>query len=170
MAPIRTTAELYAHALAMEQEAAQRYVELALRAREDGNGELADLFWRLGHEEGRHHADLLRRSADMLLPRVPPIHGWFEEAAPETARRDLIFRLMTPRQAIAIAIEAERRARDFFDSAARSATDSVVRELARKMAEEENEHIALLLRALERAPKAPATANEWERLFIEAAA
>jgi rubrerythrin len=168
MDPIRSIPELYAHALAMEEEAAQRYVELAVRMHDEGQDALAELFWRLGRTEGEHYTELLRRTEAMVLPPLPAErYRWLQHTAPDTAAHDLVLRLMTPRHALAIALEAERRARDFFIEAARSAADPRVRALARDMAAEENEHIVQLLAELERAPVAPATATEWERLFID---
>lgn len=140
METIRTTAELYAHALAMEEEAAHRYVDFALRANAEGHAGLADLFWTLGRAEGEHYAALLRRADQekLFLPAVPERrHRWID-AEPEGAARDFVLRLMTPRQALAIALEAERRSRDFFNAAAHSAQDPQVRTLARDMAAEEN--------------------------------
>jgi rubrerythrin len=172
MEKIRTTAELYAHALAMEEEAAHRYVDFALRMLDEGSTGLAELFWKLGRAEGAHYAALLRKAGEqgIVLPRVDAgVHRWIASET-EAAPRDFVLRLMTPRQALAIALDAERRARDFFHSVAGAAPDAGVRALAREMAAEEDEHIALLLREIERVPAAPATATEWDRLFIEAAA
>lgn len=167
MDPIRSTAELYAHALAMEAEAADRYVELAVRMLDEGNREIAELFWKLGRAEGEHYAALLRKAAQMVLPSLPRgAYRWIDAGGPETAAQELVFRLMTPRHALAIALDAERRARDFFNAAARTAADPAVRALAREMAAEENEHIVSLLEQIERTPAPP----DWEKLFRDKAA
>lgn len=172
MEPIRTSAGLYAHALAMEEEAAHRYVDLALRMRDEGHPPLAELFWRLGRMEGEHYAELLRR-ADRERVALPPVrageHRWIDPA-PQAAARELVFRLLTPRRALALALDAEKRARDFFYRAASLAPEAAIRERARALAAEESEHIALLLRALQGAPADPAAASDWDRLFVECAA
>jgi rubrerythrin len=170
MEPIRTPAELYAHALAMEEEAAHRYVDFALRMLAEKDGALAELFWKLGRAEGAHYAALVRRADEQgIVPAKLPgrPYDWLQ-AAPDAP--GLVLRLMTPRQALAIALEAERRSRDFFNGVALGASVAVVRTLAREMAAEEDEHIALLLREMERAPAPPAAASAWDRLFVENAA
>ena len=167
MDPIRSAAELYAHALAMEAEAADRYVELAVRMLDEGNKELAELFWKLGRAEGEHYTALLRKAGQVDLPALPrDAYRWLDAGGPETAAHDLVFRLMTPRHALAIALDAERRARDFFNAAARTAADPAVRALAREMAAEENEHIVWLLECIERTPRPP----DWEKILEDRAA
>jgi rubrerythrin len=167
---IRSTADLYAHALAMEEEAAHSYVDLAIRMLDEGSKPLAKLFWRLGRMEGEHYAELLRRADEEGIPLLPlpaGSHRWMDATA---QTREIALRLMTPHRALALAIDAERRARDFFHGAAASAADPKVRELARAMADEESAHIDLLLEAMSRAPAEAATATDWDRLFIECAA
>jgi rubrerythrin len=168
--PIRTTAELYAHALAMEEEAAHRYVDFALRMLAGKDRELADLFWALGRAEGAHYAELLRLAdaQEIVPPRLAGRpHAWMEAAEENT---ELALRLMTPRKALALALVAEGRARDFFERIARTSPDAAVRILAREMAAEEDEHLTLLLRAMDRALVPPAAPSAWDRLFVEKAA
>jgi rubrerythrin len=152
--------DLYAHALAMEKEAAERYAEFATRMADEGNEEVARLFSALASQEEEHYRALLRRA-----PSAGPLplerYRWLDSGSPETAAHDLIFRLLTPRQALAIALAAERRARDFFAVASGAAADGEARALAREFAAEEDRHIAALLAALERTPPAP----DWERLL-----
>jgi rubrerythrin len=164
MEPIRSTAELYAHALAMELGASQRYVELALQMRSEGENGLAELFWRLGREEGEHYAALVRRIDEERI--VLPV-ATARRAAPPA---DLVTRLTTRRQALAIALDAERRSRDYFLLAARTTLDAGARALARELAEEEDAHIRLLLDEMRRPETEPARASEWDRLFVEKAA
>jgi rubrerythrin len=148
-----SVAELYAHAIAMEREAAQRYDELAKRMADQGNDEVAALFSRLSRIEAEHLQTLLERTRGVELPRLDAAeHAWLDAGAPETAARELVFRLMTPRQALAIALDAERRARAFFEQMMRAARDPGVRALAREMANEEIEHIAMVLELLQRIP------------------
>ena len=60
---------------------------------------------------------------------------------------------MTQRQALCIALDAEKRARAFFEHACRTATDPAARALAKEMAMEEAEHVALIGRMLQRTPE-----------------
>jgi rubrerythrin len=168
MEPIRSTAELYAQALAMEEAAARRYVDLALRMHAEGEESLAALFWRLGRQEGEHYAALLRRIDEerVALPAGAP-------AGASRAWEDLgevALRLTTRRQALAFALDAERRSRDFFAFAAQTAADLSARALARELVEEEGAHIRLLLEEMQRPEPPRATASDWDRLFIETAA
>ena len=150
---IGSTTELYAHALAIEREAAERYAELAERMADLGNREVAALFAVLSAFEAEHLAELQRRTEDVDLPVPPSRYPWLGEAAPETAARELVFRLITPRDALVIALQAEKRAHAFFEHAGRIAADPGVRALAREMAAEEAEHIELISLMLKLTPE-----------------
>jgi rubrerythrin len=60
--------------------------------------------------------------------------------------------LLTPHGALAIALQAERRALAFFEGVFATCHDPALRALAREMAAEEQEHVALIERMLERTP------------------
>jgi rubrerythrin len=144
-------AELYAHAIAIEKEAAERYAEFAARMADEGNDEVARLFRQLAKGEAEQLDALLRRMEGCGLPALPLAeYRWLDAGAPETAARALVFRLMTPRQALAIALAAEKRARDFFEEARHTADDPGVRALAQEMAIQENEHISRVLELMAR--------------------
>lgn len=147
---IDNAAELYVHAIAIEREAGERYTELAARMADEGNKELAALFRRLADLEYEHLAALRRRTAGVPLPALEADYSWLDAGAPETAAHELVFRLMTPRQAVAIALQAEKRAHAFFTHVQRVATDPALRALAREMAAEEQAHIDVLLDAMSR--------------------
>jgi rubrerythrin len=88
--PIRTPNELYAHALAIEREAAERYAELAQRMDDLGNDEVAALFRRLAVYEAEHLDTLERRTTGVDVPVIPPgRYAWLDAAAPETVAREL---------------------------------------------------------------------------------
>jgi rubrerythrin len=57
---------------------------------------------------------------------------------------------MTPLQALAIALDAERRAHAFFERVYRTADDPALRALAQEMMTEESEHIAVVQHLLQR--------------------
>jgi rubrerythrin len=153
MARIESPLELYAHAIAIEREAASRYAELAERMADEGREELARVFNMLAVLEGGHLEALLRRTDRMRLPPVPvEQYQWLDAGAPETAARELVFRLMSPRQALAIALRGEERALAFFERVLVTAADPALRAIAREMAAEEQEHAALLAQLLGRTP------------------
>jgi rubrerythrin len=149
---LETVAELYVHAIAIEREAAERYAELAERMADLGNQEVAALFHFLARAEARHLAELRRRTEGVALPELCADYSWLHEGPPETVARDLVFRLMTQRDALEIALLAEKRARAFFEHAVRIADDPAVRALAREMAAEEAEHIAMVQELLSKTP------------------
>ena len=154
MKSIRSAPELYAHAMAIEQEAAERYAELAERMSDQGNEAVAEIFGRLAQMEAEHLEALRLRTQDVALPQLAAgQYNWLQEGPPETAARELIFRLMTPRRALAIALAAENRAQAFFEQAFMTADDPALRALAREMAAEESEHMVMVERLLEETPE-----------------
>jgi len=153
MQPIDSAAELYAHAIVIEREAAQRYAEFAERMADLGNDALAELFDRLAGFEAEHLETLLRRTDGVeLRAPVAGAYRWLDAGAPETAARELIFRLMTPRHALEIALAAEKRAQAFFEHALVTAGDPALRALAKEMATEEQEHVRLVEQLLAETP------------------
>jgi len=162
---VRTPNELYAHALAIEREAAERYAELAQRMDDLGNDEVAQLFRRLAVYEAEHLDTLERRTKGVDVPAIGPgEYAWLDTAAPETVARELVFRLLTPRHALGIALEAERRAQQFFAEVKATATDPALRALAQEMAAEEAGHIAMVEQALAKTPDAQV---DWATVFGE---
>jgi rubrerythrin len=161
--PVSTPNELYAHAIAIEREAAERYAEFAQHMADEGNDEVATLFRTLAVFEAEHLDTLEARTKGVKLPSIEPGgYAWLDAGAPETAAHDLVFRLMTPHQALEIALEAERRAKEFFTEVKETATDPALRALAQEMAMEEEGHIAMVQLALERAPVSQV---DWGRVF-----
>jgi len=153
MAPIRTAPELYAHAIAIEREAAERYSEFAERMNDLGNDALAELFGRLAGFEAEHLDTLLRRTEGVVLPQACAIeYQWLDAAAPETSARELVFRLMSPHHALEIALAGEKRAQAFFEGVLMTADDPALRALAKEMAAEEQEHVRLVECLLARTP------------------
>ena len=149
---IESAAELYVHAIAIEREAAERYAEFAARMADEGNDEVAAVFRKLAAFEAEHLAALLNRTQGVALPALSSDYSWLDAGPPETAAHDLVFRLMTARQAVAIALQAERRAFAFFSHVRRIASDPALRALAREMAMDEEQHIVELADLLARTP------------------
>ena len=155
MEPIRSAAELYAHAIAVEREASERYAEFAQRMNDLGDEAVAAVFGRLARLEEEHLRALERRTAGLALPRLDTHeYRWLDAGAPETAARELVYRLMTPHAALAIALGAEKRAHAFFEHVLAAAQDPALRALAREMAADEREHVAMIEQLLERTPEA----------------
>jgi len=163
MKTIAGPAMLYAHAIAIEREAAARYAELAAHMRDLGNDGVAELFAALARMEQKHLETLVAEVQEMALPGIDASeYAWLDSGAPETAAREFVFRMMTPRDALAIALAAERRAQAFFLRMQRLGGDPATRTLAQDMAAEESDHIALVERALAQVPD---PAQGWSLLF-----
>ena len=126
--------ELYVHAIAVEAEAARRYAELARRMAGLGEEAAAALFAELAAADARHTEALRRRTQRVHLPDLTCDHSWADASA------------ASPRQALSIALKAERDARAFFQHARRIAQEPAALALAEEMALEESEHIARIER------------------------
>lgn len=144
------TAELYAQAIAIEREAARRYGELGHAMAQQGEHAVAVLFFLLASFEARHLAELTSKTAGLPLPALSADFSWRDGEPPETVSFEACMGRMTPKRALQIALDAEKRAKAFFEHAARIANDPATRALAREMAEEEAEHIGLVEHALRR--------------------
>lgn len=156
-------AALYAHALAIEREAAARYGEFAARMGDEGNDAVARLFVRLAQFESEHAKALERECAGMELPSIAAEEfAWLDAGAPETAAHDLLFQLMTPHDVLEIALDAELRAQAFFERVLERTADPQLRELAVAMASEEQAHAAWVREALARTPDPHV---DWEQVF-----
>jgi len=152
---IQTAPELYAHAIAIEREATERYAEFAQRMQDEGRDELARVFEWLAGMESDHLQALEARTLDVALPPIADgRYHWLDAGAPETAARSLVYRVMTPRMALGIALQAEQRAQAFFEGVFTTCDDPALRALAREMAAEEQEHVLLIERLLESTPHA----------------
>jgi rubrerythrin len=65
---------------------------------------------------------------------------------------------MTPWHALNLALAGEKRALAFFTSIAQTATDPGIKRMAEEFAEEENEHVNLVCRLMQ---KYPLPAHVW---------
>ena len=158
------TLNLYAHAIAIEREAVERYSEFAERMDDLGNEAAAEIFGTLARLEVEHLGELVARTAGAKLPKLAPHeYAWLDNAAPETAARELVFRLMTPRHALEIALAGEKRALAFFEGAMLGAADPMVRTLARELAADEADHIVMLEKLLERTPPVVDWASVYDK-------
>jgi rubrerythrin len=144
---------LYAHALLIEHEAAQRYREFALNMAERGNEEVAALFRQLAEFGAEHAFHLAKKSAGMKLPKLAAgEHAWLDQEAPVPEAHAFVYRMLTPRMALEIALRAEVRAKAFFDKVLAESSDAGIREVARDLARDEEAHVAWVVEALARVP------------------
>jgi rubrerythrin len=157
---VRSISELYAHAICIEREAAERYAQFAERMTDLGKDDVAETFARLAAIEGEHLATLERATGGTALPEVSSDgYRWIEAGPPDDAARELVLRLMTPRQALTIALGAELRAEAFFEQVMMTAGEPALRALAAEMAREELEHVLAIEKLIDGLPP---PVNAWE--------
>jgi rubrerythrin len=145
--PIETVPEFLVHALELEHESAERYRLLAETMAVHHNAEVADLFRRMADMSDAHASQVTARAEGLLLPEIAP---WdFKWTCPESHQVDCpddveVSYLMTPQQALRLALHNEIRGRDFYAHVASSSPAPPVRAIAGELAEEEAEHVELL--------------------------
>ena len=161
--PVRSLAEFYAHALAMEREAAERYAEFEGWFRDRGEETLAGLCRNLAQAEHEHFRELERAARGLDLPVIAPqALSWLDASSPEAPARELFYRVAQPRHLLQIALAAECRAAAYFDYVARTTPSEEVRAQARELAEEEALHVRWMRDAAE---YHPSWRVDWERLL-----
>jgi rubrerythrin len=151
---IGSVGQLYAHALLIEREAAERYREFASQMAEHGNDTVAELFEQLAEFEGEHAYRIAKKTAGMTLPNIAAgEYAWLDQDAPVPEAHAFVYRMLTPRVALEIALRAEERAKVFFEKVLAQASDAGLREVALDMARDEQAHIAWVNEALTRVPR-----------------
>lgn len=174
--------ELFALANAMEQEAANRYAELADEMRCQNKSDLAAVFAQLAAAE-REHVEAVTRWSQSRLNKAPDpaLVRWQgpETFDPETETEITRSRLMTPYHALCMAVRNEERAFAFWSYVAAFAEDPEIKNAAEAMAREELGHVATLRKERRRAfhrehdamrAKAQASAGAGRLVHIDAGA
>jgi rubrerythrin len=160
--PINTIPRFYAHAIAIEHEAAERYMEFAEHMKDHAR-DAARLFERLAHDGFSHARQLVTRADKVRLPALRPgAHAWLDKGTPLAAAHEWVFRLLSPRDALKVAMHAEQRAKRFFAHVVHTTRDKEVKALAEDFLLEEGEHIARMKRAIR---KRPNPVIDWERIY-----
>jgi rubrerythrin len=135
--------ELLLHALVIEREAVHRYSELAGMMAQVGNKKVAEIFSKMSGIEAQHAEYIEAQIKDRKLPVLTPSQfTWPGPEAPENTDSHRLFHFMTPRQALELALDNERRAYEFYNDVVDDSTDERVREMAADFAVEEEQHIA----------------------------
>jgi len=160
---VASVESLYAHAIAMEREAAARYREFAQSMRDHGNDETAALFERLAKLESAHADRLERDTRKLSVPALEREEFAWLDTGPEVAgSHEFVMRLMSPHDALKIALAGEERAREFFSKALGIAKSPDVKALATEMMKDEADHIEWVREALSHEP-GPVN---WEKVFL----
>lgn len=136
----------------LEADAAAGYDQLADLMQQQGREEVAAMFAKFAHFSRLHHQEVEQlRDQEVSTPgelAADPV--WPDGHSPENPLALTLAEDMTPRKAVELALETERRACDFYITVAGQSRSSRVRELAHEFGEEEAEHVAHLQRWLTR--------------------
>jgi rubrerythrin len=151
-----TLPEFLAHAIALEQEAADRYLELADMMEAHRNDPVSALFRDMVHYSRLHHESIVKRAQGIELPKL---RSWeFRwSLPPETGGEEAFDYTLDAYNALRYARENEVRAMEYYSSVGMRATEPEVRRLASEFAAEETEHVAALDEWLARTPRPSAT-------------
>lgn len=138
-------------AILVEEEAQQRYEEFTHQMQQHHTPEAAEFFRFMAGNEAKHGAELHERRAKLFgeaPARVKRSMLWDVEAPDYDAPRAF----MTPREAMRVALEAERKAHAFFAEALPHLGDEEVRALFAELRDEEVQHQQLVEKELAKLP------------------
>lgn len=130
-------------AIVVEDEAQLAYEHLAAWVASDGNAEAADFFTRMAALEKRHR-DAITARRELLFGDAPPRH---DEAAPwqaEVPDYEALGREVSLEDAFQVALDAERRAHDFYAGALEYIDEPQIVELFEWLKKAEVEHTRLI--------------------------
>jgi len=138
-----TLPEFLAHAVALEQEAAERYLELADMMEAHRNDAVSEVFRSMTRFSQLHRDEIKARVGAVQLPKLKSWEfRW--RSPPEVGGEEGFDYLIEPYNALKYARENEVRAMQYYRSVAEESADAEVRRLAAEFAYEETEHVAAL--------------------------
>lgn len=114
---MKDIAELLAHALALENEACDRYAELAEQMRMHNNTVVAEIFQKMSEIESVHAGHIRQLISEHHPDSLPACEAykWKSPEGPETTDHGALHYLMTPSEALKLALFNEQRAFDFLE-------------------------------------------------------
>ena len=153
-----TLADFLAQAIALEGEAAERYLELTRIMEEYDNTDTLAVFKEMYRLSQIHFEEVRARAGSTPLPKL---NAWqYRWSIPSRIGGSEMDASMTPYEALRYARDNEVRAMEFYRAAAIEAEDAEVRRLAGEFAEEEAEHVAGLDTWISRTPRPIVTWRE----------
>jgi rubrerythrin len=151
---MQTLPEFLAHALAIEEEAAERYRELAAMMLAHHNNAVAEVFSKLAGYEAQHAAKIRESAQEVQLPPIAPWeYRWEGFESPESTPHDQMHYLITPFHALELALINERLAHEFFTKISANSRNPEIKRLAKEMAADEAHHVDLIRSWLKRVDK-----------------
>jgi rubrerythrin len=143
-------------AIMVEEDALVRYEQLAALLGQDAGG-AGDVFRAMAVNEAKHRAELEAHRAAVFRAGPPRIEVTVLDAAIERPELEDGELPRTAREALLLALGAERRSFAFYRDALQHIDDRAVAYFFRQLMEEEAEHVALLEAKIARlAPSQPA--------------
>jgi len=139
-------------AILIEEEAHERYEELAQQMEQHRTPAAATFFRFMAHNEAKHGAQLARRRSDLFGAAPKKVHRsmlWDVEAPDYDVARAF----MSAREAMLAALRSEEKAYAFFVAALPNVTDAAVRRLFEELRDEELVHQSLIGDELARLPE-----------------
>jgi len=142
---METVEEFLAYAVALEQEAAARFGQLADAMEACGNREVSKLFRRLADYSRLHLADARARSGFREIPKMKPDNfAWPGIESPEAAAIWAADSLIGRDEALEIALQAETAGFEYYKGVFDTTSDPEIKALAKEFFEEEAGHVAEL--------------------------
>ena len=151
-----TLPEFLAHAVALEQEAADRYLELADMMEAHRNDPVAAVFRDMTRFSQMHRDEVKARVGSTELPQLR-VWEYRWSLPPEVGGEEGFDYMMEAYNALRYARENEVRGMEYYRSVAEAATDPEVRRLATDFADEEAQHVAALDKWIALTPRPSAT-------------
>ena len=147
-----TLPEFLAHAVALEREAPDRYLELADMMEAHRNDAVSAVFRSMTRFSQMHCDAIKLRIGSTKLPQLKSWeYRW--TSPPEVGGEEGFDYLIEPYNALKYARENEMRAMQYYRSVAGESTDAEVKRLAGEFAHEETEHVAALDKWIELTPR-----------------
>jgi rubrerythrin len=137
--------EFLSYAINVEQEAAERFGQLADAMESCGNREVGKLFRCLSDYSRLHLADARARSGFRDMPVMAAQDFiWPGLESPETAAIWATDPFIGRDQALEIALDAETAGYEYYKGIFDTTTNPEIKAMAKEFAEEESEHVAEL--------------------------
>jgi rubrerythrin len=141
-----------AHAVALEQEASERYLELADMMEAHRNDAVSTVFRDMNRFSEMHRDQIKARVGSIELPQLR-VWEYRWSLPPEVGGEEAFDYMMEAYNALQYARENEVRGMEYYRQVAAEATDPEVRRLANEFADEEAEHVAALDKWIELTPR-----------------
>ncbi|MGM0576029.1 MAG: ferritin family protein [Myxococcota bacterium] len=142
----------------IEMEAYNRYL---IFAEQFGGDDAGSFFTSMADNEKRHGKELEARRKELFgdEPAAVRLGDLFDVEAPEIGA---VRRGMSVVQAFEVALEAEKKAYDFYDQALPGVTDPEVRALFTELRDEESEHVEMLEAQMAKLPPSASNVGEYD--------